>query len=197
MLLIEKLARLNRERIPERVAHARGSGAFGYFEVTNDLSNYTKAKFLNEVGKKTKVACRLSTNTGEKGSPDLVRDIKGFAAKFYTEDGIYDLLSINFESFPIRDPIKQPDLFHATKNNPQTGMPDVNTTFDFFSFTPEALNSLTSFYQDKIGLSLGYRHMDAHAIHTYKWVNAKGEVHFVKYHLISEQGTVGLSTAEA
>ncbi len=185
-LLIEKLSRLNRERIPERVAHARGTGAFGYFNVTNDLTNYTKAKFLNEVGKTTPVFARLSTNTGEKGSPDMVRDLKGFAVKFYTEDGIYDILSLNFEAFPIKDPIKQADLLHATKNNPETGMLDLNTTFDFFSLMPETLNSLMSVYNDKISLNKGYRHMNAHAINTFKWVNSDGVVHYVKYHWISD-----------
>ncbi len=134
--LLEKIAKFNRERIPERVVHAKGTGAYGYFEVTDDVSQYTKAKFLNKVGKKTKIFARLSTTGGERGSPDAVRDIRGFSMKFYTEDGNYDLTTLTVEAFPTRDPIKLPDQAHALKKNPVTGMYDPNDAFEFFSSMP-------------------------------------------------------------
>ena len=141
--LIDKLAHFNRERIPERIVHAKGAGAYGYFEVTHDLSNYTKAKFLSEVGKRTEVVVRFSTVGGEKGSADAERDPRGFAVKFYTEEGNYDFVGNNTPVFFIRDPIKFPDFIHTQKRNPVTNCKDPDMFWDFLSLTPESIHQVT------------------------------------------------------
>ncbi|GAH07933.1 unnamed protein product, partial [marine sediment metagenome] len=134
--LIDKLAHFNRERIPERIVHAKGAGAFGYFEVTHDVSKYTKAKFLSEIGKRTEVVVRFSTVGGEKGSADAERDPRGFAVKFYTEEGNYDFVGNNTPVFFIRDPLKFPDFIHTQKRDPATNLKDPNMFWDFLSLTP-------------------------------------------------------------
>jgi catalase len=136
--LIDKLAKFDRERIPERVVHAKGAGAYGYFEVTHDVSKYTKANFLNKVGKRTPMFARFSTVAGEKGSNDTDRDPRGFALKFYTEEGNYDLVGNNTPVFFIKDPMKFPDFIHSQKRHPQTGVKDPNMGWDFWSYTPES-----------------------------------------------------------
>lgn len=147
--LIEKLARFDRERIPERVVHARGSGAFGFFEVTKDVSKWTKAKFLNQIGKKTEVFARFSTVALESGSPDTVRDPRGFALKFYTEDGNYDLVGNNTPIFFIRDPLKFPDFIHSQKRDPYSHVQDPNNAWDFFSHSPELTHQFTILHGDR------------------------------------------------
>ncbi|MDX2083792.1 MAG: catalase [Candidatus Melainabacteria bacterium] len=185
--LIEKLAHFDRERIPERVVHAKGAGAYGYFEVTHDLTRYTKAKFLNQVGKKTDVFVRFSTVGGERGAADTERDPRGFAIKFYTEEGNYDLTGNNLPVFFIRDAIKFPDFVHTQKRNPQTNLKDHTMFWDFLSRTPEATHMLTMVFSDR-GVPASYRHMHGFAVHTFKWVNAQGEAFWVKYHWKTESG---------
>jgi|SRR5690625_119104 len=190
--LLEKLAHFNRERIPERVVHAKGTGAYGYFEVTNDeISKYTKADFLSEKGKRTDMFIRFSTVAGELGSADTVRDPRGFAVKFYTEEGNYDLVGNNTPLFFIRDAIKFPDFIHTQKRNPQTGLKDPNAVWDFWSLSPESLHQITYLHGDR-GIPATLRHMNGYGSHTYKWVNDQGEAFWVKYHFISDQGVKGM-----
>ncbi|WP_226035554.1 catalase KatA [Aquibacillus saliphilus] len=189
--LLEKLAHFNRERIPERVVHAKGAGAHGYFEVTNDLSKYTKADFLSEVGKRTPMFIRFSTVAGELGSADTVRDPRGFAVKFYTEEGNYDLVGNNTPVFFIRDAIKFPDFIHTQKRNPKTHLKDVNMVWDFWSLSPESLHQITILHSDR-GIPATLRHMNGYGSHTFKWTNANGESVFVKYHFKTSQGVKNL-----
>ncbi|MBR7554786.1 catalase [Allobacillus sp. GCM10007491] len=190
--LLEKLAHFDRERIPERVVHAKGAGAYGYFEVTNDeISKYTKADFLNEKGKRTPMFIRFSTVAGELGSADTVRDPRGFAVKFYTQEGNYDLVGNNTPIFFIRDAIKFPDFIHTQKRNPQTNLKDKNAVWDFWSQSPESMHQITYLHGDR-GIPATYRHMNGYGSHTYKWVNEEGEAFWVKYHFISDQGVKGL-----
>ncbi|WP_345243817.1 catalase [Pontibacillus salipaludis] len=185
--LLEKLAHFNRERIPERVVHANGAGAFGYFEVTNDLSKYTKADFLSEVGKRTEMLARFSTVGGEKGSADTARDPRGFSLKFYTEEGNYDLVGNNTPVFFIRDAIKFPDFIHTQKRDPQTNLKDPDMAWDFWSLSPESLHQVTILYSDR-GVPATFRHMHGYGSHTFKWTNAEGESVWVKYHIRTDQG---------
>ena len=194
--LIEKLAHFNRERIPERVVHARGSGAYGVFEVTEDVSPYTKARFLSEVGKKTEVFVRFSTVAGGRGSADAVRDPRGFAVKFYTEDGNYDLTGNNTPIFFIRDPLKFPDFIHSQKPDPYTNRQEPDNVWDFFSLSPEATHMFTWLFGDR-GIPASYRHMDGFGSHTFQWTNATGEQFFVKYHFKTDQGIECLTAEEA
>jgi len=194
--LVEKLAHFNRERIPERIVHAKGAGAGGYFEVTADVSKYTKAKFLSQVGKRTEVFVRFSTVGGEKGSADAERDPRGFAVKFYTEDGNYDLVGNNTPVFFIRDPLKFPDFIHTQKRNPATNLKDPNMFWDFLSLTPESVHQVTILFSDR-GTPWSFRHMNGYGSHTYKWYNAKGEISFVKYHFKTDQGIKNLTAQEA
>lgn len=189
--LLEKLAHFNRERVPERVVHAKGAGAHGYFEVTNDLTKYTKANFLSEVGKRTPVFIRFSTVAGELGSADTVRDPRGFAVKFYTEEGNYDLVGNNTPVFFIRDAIKFPDFIHTQKRHPQTHLKNPNAVWDFWSLSPESLHQVTILMSDR-GIPATYRHMHGFGSHTFKWVNAQGEAVWVKYHFKTEQGIQNL-----
>ncbi|TFB21775.1 catalase [Filobacillus milosensis] len=190
--LLEKLAHFDRERIPERVVHAKGAGAHGYFEVTNDeISKYTKADFLSEKGKRTPMFIRFSTVAGEAGSADTVRDPRGFAVKFYTEEGNYDLVGNNTPIFFIRDAIKFPDFIHTQKRNPQTHLKDKNMVWDFWSLSPESLHQVTYLHGDR-GIPATYRHMNGYGSHTYKWVNEDGEKFWIKYHFVSDQGVKGL-----
>ncbi|MEN1970537.1 catalase [Lentibacillus sp. N15] len=186
--LLEKLAHFDRERIPERVVHAKGAGAFGYFEVTNDeISKYTKADFLSEKGKRTEMFARFSTVAGELGSADTVRDPRGFALKFYTEEGNYDLVGNNTPIFFVRDAIKFPDFIHTQKRNPRTGLKDPNAVWDFWSLSPESLHQITYLHGDR-GIPATFRHMNGYGSHTYKWVNDQGEAFWVKYHFVSDLG---------
>ncbi len=194
--LIEKLAHFNRERIPERIVHAKGAGAGGYFEVTKDVTKYTKAKFLSKVGKKTEVFVRFSTVGGEKGSADAERDPRGFAVKFYTEEGNYDLVGNNTPVFFIRDPIKFPDFIHTQKRNPTTNTKDANMFWDFLSLTPESIHQVTILFSDR-GTPKTYRHMNGYSSHTYKWYNDKGDYYWVKYHFKTDQGAQNLTREEA
>jgi catalase len=194
--LIEKLARFDRERIPERVVHARGSGAFGTFELTADVSKWTKAKFLGQVGKKTEVLARFSTVALELGSADTVRDPRGFALKFYTEEGNYDLVGNNTPVFFIRDPLKFPDFIHSQKRDPYSHVQEPNNAWDFFSHSPEATHQFTWLFGDR-GIPKSYRHMDGFGSHTFQWVNAKGEAFWVKYHFKTQQGIETFVAEEA
>ena len=194
--LIEKLAHFNRERIPERIVHAKGAGAGGYFEVTDDVTKYTKAKFLSKVGKRTEVFARFSTVGGEKGSADAERDPRGFAVKLYTEDGNYDLVGNNTPVFFIRDPLKFPDFIHTQKRNPATNLKDANMFWDFLSLTPESIHQVTILFSDR-GTPKSHRHMNGYGSHTFKWYNEKGEYFWVKYHLKTDQGIQNLTREEA
>jgi len=194
--LLEKLAHFDRERIPERVVHAKGAGAHGYFEVTADVSRYTKAKFLNTVGKRTEVFARFSTVGGEKGSADAERDPRGFAVKFYTEDGNYDLVGNNTPVFFIRDPLKFPDFIHTQKRNPATNCKDPDMFWDFLSLTPESLHQVTVLFSDR-GTPATFRNMNGYSSHTYKWYNQAGEVFWVQYHFKTDQGIKNLTRQEA
>jgi catalase len=190
--LLEKLAHFNRERIPERVVHAKGTGAHGYFEVTNDLTQYTKAAFLSKVGKRTPMFIRFSTVAGELGSADTVRDPRGFAVKFYTEEGNYDLVGNNTPIFFIRDAIKFPDFIHTQKRHPQTHLKNPNAVWDFWSLSPESLHQVTYLMGDR-GLPATLRHMNGYGSHTFKWVNEDGEAVWVKYHFKTEQGVKNMT----
>jgi len=194
--LIEKLARFERERIPERVVHARGSGAYGYFEVTKDFTRFSKAKFLSQVGKRTEVFIRFSTVAGEKGSADTVRDPRGFAIKFYTEDGNYDLVGNNTPIFFLRDPLKFADFIHSQKRDPHTNVQEPDNVWDFFSLSPETTHQFTWLFGDR-GIPASYRNMDGFGSHTFQWVNAKGEAFWVKYHFKTDQGIRCLTSKDA
>ncbi|MFC3885022.1 catalase KatA [Bacillus songklensis] len=191
--LLEKLAHFNRERVPERVVHAKGAGAHGYFEVTNDVTKYTKAKFLSEVGKRTPLFIRFSTVAGELGSADTVRDPRGFAVKFYTEDGNYDIVGNNTPVFFIRDAIKFPDFIHTQKRDPKTHLKNPTAVWDFWSLSPESLHQVTILMSDR-GIPATLRHMHGFGSHTFKWVNAEGEGVWIKYHFKTEQGVKNLTS---
>lgn len=195
--LIEKLAAFDRERIPERVVHARGAGAFGEFVAAADFSEVTMADFLSKAGKTTPLFVRFSTVTHQQGSPETYRDPRGFAVKFYTEQGNYDLVGNNLPVFFIRDAIKFPDMVHAFKPSPLTnGASDPNRVFDFFANLPESTHMLTWLFSD-YGIPANYREMNGSGVHAYKWVNAKGEVTYVKYTWVSKQGERNLTQEEA
>ncbi|CAH0157516.1 Vegetative catalase [Peribacillus frigoritolerans] len=189
--LLEKLAHFNRERVPERVVHAKGAGAYGTFEVTNDLSQYTKAKLFNGVGKKTDLFIRFSTVAGELGSADTVRDPRGFAVKFYTEEGNYDIVGNNTPVFFIRDAIKFPDFIHTQKRDPKTHLKNPTAVWDFWSHSPESLHQVTILMSDR-GIPATLRHTHGFGSHTFKWVNAEGKGVWVKYHFKTEQGIKNL-----
>ncbi|XP_071975175.1 catalase-like isoform X2 [Engystomops pustulosus] len=195
-IFIEEMAHFVRERIPERVVHARGAGAFGYFKVTNDVTNYCTAKVFEYIGKKTPVAVRFSTTTGESGTSDLVRDPRGFAVKFYTEHGNWDIVGNNTPIFFVRDPILFPSLSHAQKRNPQTHRKDPNMLWDFLSLRPETLHEVTHLFTDR-GIPDGFRFMHGFSNHAFRLVNAKGEAVYAKFHYLSNQGVKNLSKAAA
>lgn len=194
--LLEKLAHFNRERVPERVVHAKGAGAHGYFEVTNDVTKYTKAAFLSEVGKRTPLFIRFSTVAGELGSSDTVRDPRGFAVKFYTEDGNYDIVGNNTPVFFIRDAIKFPDFIHTQKRDPRTHLKNPTAVWDFWSLSPESLHQVTILMSDR-GIPATLRHMHGFGSHTFKWTNDKGEGVWIKYHFKTEQGVKNLDVNTA
>lgn len=194
--LIEKLAHFNRERIPERVVHAKGAGAYGTFRVTADVTKWTQAKFLAAVGKETEVFLRFSTVGGEKGSADAERDPRGFALKFYTEDGNYDIVGNNTPIFFIRDPLKFPDFIHTQKRNPATNLKDPTAVWDFASLSPETLHQFTILFSDR-GTPRSYRHMDGFSSHTFSWIDAAGQRVWVKYHFKTKQGIQNFTGEQA
>ncbi|MBU7600521.1 catalase [Streptomyces sp. P38-E01] len=194
--LLEKLARFNRERIPERVVHARGSGAYGHFEVTDDVTEFTRAAFLDTIGKRTEVFLRFSTVADSLGGADAVRDPRGFALKFYTEQGNYDLVGNNTPVFFIKDPLKFPDFIHSQKRDPFTGRQEPDNVWDFWAHAPEATHQVTWLMGDR-GIPASYRHMNGYGSHTYQWTNEAGEAFFVKYHFKTNQGVRSLSSEQA
>lgn len=190
--LLEKLAHFNRERIPERVVHAKGAGAKGVFELTKDMSEYTKADIFNGVGKKTPMIARFSVVAGESGHPDTYRDVRGFALKFYTQEGNYDIVGNNTPVFFINDPLKFPDFIHSQKRNPKTHARSQDMQWDFWAHSPEATHQVTILMADR-GIPLSYRYMHGYGSHTYKWVNNKNEQFWVKYHFRTDQGIKNLT----
>lgn len=194
--LVEKLAAFDRERIPERVVHARGAGAYGEFVAAGDFSQYTMASLFSQKGKATPVFVRFSTVVHGNGSPETLRDPRGFATKFYTDQGNYDLVGNNLPIFFIRDAMKFPDMVHAFKPSPIYNKQDPNRVFNFFSHIPEGTHMLTRVYSD-YGIPANYRQMNGSGVHSFKWVNAKGEVTYVKYSWKTLQGEKNLSAEEA
>jgi len=193
---LEKLAHFDREVIPERRMHAKGSGAYGTFTVTRDITRYTKAKIFSAVGKKTDLFVRFSTVAGERGAADAERDIRGFAVKFYTEEGNWDLVGNNTPVFFLRDPLKFPDLNHAVKRDPRTNLRSARNNWDFWTSLPEALHQVTITMSDR-GIPYSYRHMNGYGSHTFSLINAKGERFWVKFHLKTQQGIRNLTDQEA
>ncbi len=193
---LEKLAHFDREVIPERRMHAKGSGAYGTFTVTHDISQYTKAKLFSEVGKQTEVFARFSTVAGERGAADAERDIRGFAVKFYTEEGNWDMVGNNTPVFFLRDPLKFPDLNHAVKRDPRTNMRSAQNNWDFWTLLPEALHQITVVMSDR-GIPRSYRHMHGFGSHTFSFINADNQRFWVKFHFKSRQGIENLSNEEA
>ena len=194
--LIEKNAHFNRERVPERVVHAKGAGAGGHLRVTADVTKWTKAKLFNKIGNTTEAFVRFSTVAGEKGSPDTVRDPRGFAIKLYTEDGNYDIVGNNTPVFFIRDGMKFPDFIHSQKKDPRTNVPNPESMWDFWSLSPESLHQVTTLFSDR-GTPRGHRHMNGYGSHTYSWINAEGERFWVKYHFKTKQGIKNFTRQEA
>ena len=192
----EKLAHFDREVIPERRMHAKGSGAYGTFTVTHDITRYTRASIFSKVGKQTECFVRFSTVAGERGAADAERDIRGFAMKFYTETGNWDLVGNNTPVFFLRDPLKFPDLNHAIKRDPKTNMRSANNNWDFWTSLPEALHQITITMSPR-GIPYSYRHMHGFGSHTYSFINAKNERTWVKFHLRTLQGIKNLTDQEA
>ncbi|MBN1833329.1 MAG: catalase [Deltaproteobacteria bacterium] len=193
--LMEQMANFNREMIPNRQPHAKGSGAFGHFEVTQDISAYTKA-VLFQPGTKTEVLARFSTVAGEAGSPDTWRDVRGFALKFYTTEGNYDMVGNNTPVFFVRDPMKFQHFIHSQKRRADNGLRDNDMQWDFWTLSPETAHQVTILMSDR-GVPKSYRHMNGYTSHTYMWVNTKGERFWVKYHFKTEQGIEFFTQEEA
>jgi catalase len=193
---LEKLAHFDREVIPERRMHAKGSGAFGTFTVTHDITRYTKAKIFSKVGGKTDLFVRFSTVAGERGAADAERDIRGFAIKFYTEEGNWDLVGNNTPVFFLKDPLKFPDLNHAVKRDPRTNVRSAKNNWDFWTSLPEALHQITITMSDR-GIPYSYRHMNGYGSHTFSLINDKNERVWVKFHLKTQQGIKCLTDQEA
>nr|XP_021187541.2 catalase [Helicoverpa armigera] len=193
---LDEISAFDRERIPERVVHAKGAGAFGQFEVTHDITKYCAAKIFESVGKVTPMAVRFSTVGGESGSADTVRDPRGFAVKFYTDDGNWDLVGNNTPIFFIRDPTLFPSFIHTQKRNPATHLKDPDMFWDFITLRPESTHQVLYLFGDR-GLPDGYRHMNGYGSHTFKLVNAQGVAHWVKFHYKSNQGIKNLSVEKA
>ena len=194
--LHEKLAHFNRERIPERVVHAKGTGAFGTFKVTHDITKFTKAKLFSKAGNTCRVFVRFSTVGGEKGSADTERDPRGFAVKFYTEDGNWDLVGNNTPVFFIKDPKKFPDFIHTQKRDPKTNLKSQTMMWDFWSLNPESLHQVMILFSDR-GTPNGYRFMNGYGSHTFSMINAKNEIVWVKFHFKTLQGNKTFDHAEA
>src|SRR6201993_4620494 len=194
--LLEKLAHQNRERIPERTVHAKGSGAYGTLTVTNDVSRYTCAMALSKVGKKTDAFLRFSTVAGERGAADAERDVRGFALRFYTEQGNWDIVGNNTPVFFVRDPLKFPDFIHTQKRHPRTNLRSNTAMWDFWSLSPESLHQVTILMSDR-GLPPSPRFMNGYGSHTYSFWNEKGERYWIKFHFKTQQGHKFLTNAEA
>ena len=194
--LLEKLAHFDRERIPERVVHANGSGAYGELTITNDITQYSKASLFSKVGKKTKVFLRFSTVAGERGAADAERDVRGFAVKLYTDEGNWDIVGNNTPIFFIKDAIKFPDFIHTQKRDPKTNLRSATAAWDFWSLHPESLHQVTILHSDR-GIPRSYREMHGFGSHTYSFINAKGERFWVKFHFKSMQGIHNLTNREA
>jgi catalase len=194
--LFEKHAHFNRERIPERVVHAKGSGAYGTFTVTGDITKYTKAGIFSEIGNKTDCLVRFSTVAGERGAADAERDVRGFAMKFYTDEGNWDLVGNNTPVFFVRDPYKFPDFIHTQKRDPKTNLRSNTAMWDFWSLSPESLHQVTILFSDR-GLPRSYRHMNGYGSHTYSFINAKNERFWVKFHFKTIQKIQCLTDDEA
>ncbi|MFZ5433949.1 MAG: catalase [Calditrichota bacterium] len=195
-LLLEKHAHFNRERIPERVVHAKGSGAYGTFTVTHDISKYTRAKIFAGIGQKTECFLRFSTVAGERGAADAERDVRGFAIKFYTEEGNWDLVGNNTPVFFIRDPYKFPDFIHTQKRDPKTNLRCNKAMWDFWSLSPESLHQITILFSDR-GLPKSYRHVHGYGSHTYSFISADRKRYWVKFHFKTRQGIQNLTDEEA
>jgi len=193
---LEKLAQFDREVIPERRMHAKGSGAFGTFTVTHDITRYTKAKVFSEIGKKTELFARFSTVAGERGAADAERDIRGFAVKLYTDEGNWDLVGNNTPVFFLRDPLKFPDLNHAVKRDPRTNMRSAKNNWDFWTNLPEALHQVTITMIDR-RIPASFRNMHGFGSHTFSFINSKNERNWVKFHWVCQQGIKNLTDAEA
>src|SRR3954453_9374789 len=194
--LVQKLQHFNRERVPERVVHAKGSGAHGFFEVTADVTQWTSASFLSEVGKRTPVFARFSQVAGEMGSADTVRDPRGFALKFYTDEGNYDLVGNNTPTFFVRDAAKFEDFIHSQKRQSHTGLRSNDMQWDFWTLSPETAHQVTVLMSDR-GTPRSYRHMNGYGSHTFLWMNADGERFWVKYHFKTVQGIENFTIADA
>ena len=194
--LFEKHAHFNRERIPERVVHAKGSGAYGTFVVTNDITKYTKANIFSKVGKKTDCFFRFSTVAGERGAADAERDVRGFAMKFYTDDGNCDLVGNNTPVFFVRDPYKFPDFIRTQKPDPKTNLRSNTAQWDFWSLSPESLHQVTILFSDR-GLPGSYRHMNGYGSHTYSFINIGNERFWIKFHFKTAQGIQCITSEES
>ena len=193
--LFEKHAHFNRERIPERVVHAKGSAAFGKLTITGDISKYTTAKAL-QPGAVTEALLRFSTVAGERGAADAERDVRGFALKFYTEEGNWDLVGNNTPVFFVRDPYKFPDFIHTQKRDPATNLRNPTAMWDFWSLSPEALHQITILFSDR-GLPRSYRHINGYGSHTYSLINAENQRVWVKFHFKTKQGIANYADTEA
>jgi catalase len=194
--LIEKMAHFDREVIPERRMHAKGWGAYGTFTATHDITRFTKAKIFSAIGKQTPLFARFSTVAGERGAADAERDIRGFALKFYTEDGNWDIVGNNTPVFFFRDPLRFPDLNHAIKRDPRTGLRSADNNWDFWTLLPEALHQVTITMSDR-GIPKSFRHMHGYGSHTFSMINAANERIWVKFHFRTQQGIQNLTDAEA
>ncbi|NLW18728.1 MAG: catalase [Candidatus Cloacimonetes bacterium] len=194
--LVEKLAHFDREVIPERRMHAKGSGAFGTFTVTHDITQYTKAKLFEKIGKETEIFARFSTVAGERGAADAERDIRGFAVKFYTEEGNWDLVGNNTPVFFMRDPLKFPDLNHAVKRDPKTNLRSATNNWDYWTGLPEAIHQITITMSDR-GIPYSYRHMHGFGSHTFAMFNAENTKTWVKFHWVCQQGIKTLTDEES
>lgn len=194
--IVDELSHFDRERIPERVVHAKGAGAFGYFEVTHDISKYCAATVFDKVGKRTPIAVRFSTVGGESGSADTARDPRGFAVKMYTDDGIWDIVGNNTPIFFIRDPVLFPSFIHTQKRNPATHLKDPDMFWDFITLRPETTHQVMFLFGDR-GTPDGYRHMNGYGSHTFKMVNDKQEMVYVKFHYKTDQGIKNLPAEQA
>lgn len=194
--LLEQMQHFNRERIPERVVHAKGSGAFGTFTVTADISKYTRAAVFSKIGKKTETFLRFSTVAGERGAADAERDVRGFALKFYTEEGNWDLVGNNTPVFFVRDPYKFQNFIHTQKRHPQTNLRDMDMQWDFWSLCPESLHQVTILFSDR-GIPKSYRHINGYGSHTFSLINAAGERVWCKFHFKTRQGIQNYTDAES
>ena len=194
--LIEKLAHQNRERIPERTVHAKGSAAYGVLTITHDITRYTKASVFAKIGQETECLLRFSTVAGERGAADAERDVRGFALKFYTEEGNWDLVGNNTPVFFVRDPYKFPDFIHTQKRHPKTNLRSNTAMWDFWSLTPESLHQVTILMSDR-GLPIGFRHINGYGSHTYSFINTQNERFWVKFHFKTMQGHQHWTNGEA